>query len=735
MNRDNGPGRKPFSPDRRCHWFDANGRPFKRLDGGLGCPRNTKCYFAHPTDAEAWRNARPGGEPPLHYLTDDEYRLIVGRHRSPPRGGFHPGPRMRSDSPGRRRSPPRRSSREREMPSLASRIRGRTLSRERELRRPVPRNSRSRSPRRIQRTPPPRGPRPSISGPHPDGARGNAGPPRSPVIFPKVEPDVAMRDITRPTGYRREDSVASSHQHPQQATPSRPSAHTSGSGQTQGHSSVNAASNTSTAGSAHPDAFNNMLESSALEWQKISTALAAASSVTTTNKPRAASNGTSSEGSMDDRAKVWSNRIELLAAAVQAYNECRALEKEVSDYKQLVESFSYKALPAADRVVIEKHLTTLEARLAPKTEEFKGALKQLAEAKFWSTYSDHTRVPPQESGQEIEKHVQGLKVSVSQLQGLFQTVGTRWEQVAKTLQSNRLSNIGSSNAMDISGPAAQGGQANTLVAEAIIPKELEKIRNSIASFAERLKAVENAALQSGEAVMEEIDAVVAENVQALLLAATGSVQATVPPPRPANTLTAQQRKMLETLQQNAAVTAQQVQQLSQKVTDMAAANDQLQGENAQLQAENARLRQQLSETMVGQLPTTGDDSAKLDQMQAEMRAMNAAVVAWISQSPSSGPAAPPADVLAQQIAQHLIPSLPKALNPELQGLRNELQQFFRDQQAESLEKLASNVSYTRQLVDVIRQSIEGIQTNIGAASRTPPAGANGIKGEDIAEEA
>ena len=60
-------------------------------------------------------------------------------------------------------------------------------------------------------------------------------------------------------------------------------------------------------------------------------------------------------------------------------------------------------------------------------------------------------------------------------------------------------------------------------------------------------------------------------------------------------LTDEQLKMLQTLQQNAAATAQQVNQLSKQVTQLATHNDQLKTESMQLQAENAQLRQQLEE--------------------------------------------------------------------------------------------------------------------------------------------
>ncbi|KAI0824807.1 hypothetical protein BC628DRAFT_1321578 [Trametes gibbosa] len=743
MNRDNPPAHKPFAPERRCHWFDANGRPYRRLDTGLGCPRGGKCYFAHPTDLEAWRNARPGGDPPLHYLTDDEYRLIMGRHRSPQRAHFHPGPRPRSISPVRRRSPPRRPpSRGREVPTLVARIRGRTLSREREVRALRPRNSRSRSPVRArpQRTPPPpRGPRMSIGGPPPDGPRGLGGPSRSPMIFPKVETDVSMRDVMRDVPkpvHRRDDSAASSHHRTQQIAPSAsratgvpaaPSARPTTNVQVQALMNAASASGSGTTPPPQSDAIKALLESSTLQWQQISSAVAAASSVTPA-KPRAEPlNKTPGRMSTEDKADIWSCRIELLAEATRVHNDCRNMESDVRDYKQLVDSFSYQSLPAEDRTVIEGHLTAIQAQLAEKSEEMKTLLTQLADAKFWPTHSDQARgSSPQESGQEIVKHVQGLKVSVSQLQGLFQTLGTRWEQVSKSLQSNRLSSIGN-HSFDIPG-AAQGGvgQSSTLIAEALMPKELDKIRSSIASFDERLKNVEKAATNSSEIVSEQIDVVVAENVQALMLAATGSVQATPPPPRPANALTAQQRQMLETLQQNAVVTAQQVQQLSQKVTEMAAANEQLQGENVQLQAENARLRQQLSESMAVQLPASGE-TTKLDEMQSEMRALNAAVVAYLSQRPSTGPSGSSADA----IAEHILNSLPKVIAPELHNLHDQIQETIRSQHVELLKELTSNMTSPQHSATVIRDSADRMhpQADAHMVPGSPVNGNDIVKGE------
>ncbi|RPD56964.1 hypothetical protein L227DRAFT_633021 [Lentinus tigrinus ALCF2SS1-6] len=698
--RDNMPGgvRKPYNPDRRCHWFDNNGRPYKRLDGGLGCPRIKTCYFAHPTDGEHWRNSRPSGEPPLQYLTDDEYRLIVGRHRSPGRALPPDHPvlnRRRSLSADRRRRERERelarrrsASRERE-PTLASRLRGRPPSpiRERADGRPVGyRSSRSRSPQRarMQRTPPdmsgaPRAPRPY--GSLPDGPK-NVGPSGSPLVFPKVEAqDVPMRDVVNRQPGARESSIASSHD-PHRPTPSRaiPNAPHAMTAMTASAMSTSPASIATAAPTS--DAINSLLESSTVQWQQISSAVAAATSaVPKPNDP----NATVGDFSSEEKHKIWTSRIELLAAATRIHNDCRTMDNDIKDYKQLVDSFSYGTLPAEDRTVIEGHLHTLQSQLGQKSDELKKILTQLTAAKFWPT---HTTKQPPGSGQEtvnaeIASQIQTLKGSVSQLHTMLQAVRTRWDEVLAKLQSD-----GNSS-------------ANTFLAEAIVPTELEKIRDTLTSIEERLGSVENEVTRPKEVFLEQVDAIVAENAQSVILASTGNVHAQPPAPRAA--LTDEQLKMLQILQQNAAATAQQVNQLSKQVTQLAAHNDQLKTESMQLQGENAQLRQQLEEAKSSQ-----GDSKKIDRMQAEMRALNAAVMAYISHSPNAAPANPTADTLAQQITPQIVKSIPELIAPELQAMRNQLQETLRIQQSESAKELSLKMSLTLQAVEAIRGLVGGM---------------------------
>lgn len=399
------------------------------------------------------------------------------------------------------------------------------------------------------------------------------------------------------------------------------------------------------------------------------------------------------------------------------------MENDIRDYKQLVESFSYQTLPAEDRTVIEGHLRTLQGQLAQKTDEMKKIITNLSAAKFWPTHTN--KHPPEpdnnQQKQEFANETGALKGSVSQLQLLFKTVDARWENLSNQLKSNH-------NSSSDSGPGSGGGNremaashASSFLAEAIVPTELEKIRNTLANFEDRLSALERG-VQQDQALGEQLDAIVAENVQTIVLASTGSVQMKPPEPRTA-ALTDEQLRTLQTLQQNATVTGQHVARLSQEVTQLAGYNERLQTENMALQAENVQLRQQLEEvrragcvrsprlayenlSRVSQLQNTqvsSGDSTQADRMISEMRALNAAVRAYISQSSSSAqqPAEPTGDAVVKQLAPYLVKSIPELIAPQLQGLQDKL----RVTQTQAIQDLSTKMMTTLQTVEAIRDLI------------------------------
>ncbi|OBZ77719.1 hypothetical protein A0H81_02621 [Grifola frondosa] len=71
----NSPPNYKYNDIKRCHWYDDNGRPYRRIHGGQGCFRPIHCTFAHPFEKELWEIAFDGGDPPLHLLADEERRL------------------------------------------------------------------------------------------------------------------------------------------------------------------------------------------------------------------------------------------------------------------------------------------------------------------------------------------------------------------------------------------------------------------------------------------------------------------------------------------------------------------------------------------------------------------------------------------------------------------------------------------------------------------------------------
>ncbi|TBU31430.1 hypothetical protein BD311DRAFT_776108 [Dichomitus squalens] len=460
-----------------------------------------------------------------------------------------------------------------------------------------------------------------------------------------------------------------------------------------------------------PDTIKTLLESNQLQWQQISSAVAAATSAV----PKASGQGAGFGGdlSIEEKNKIWSSRIELLAAATRIHNDCRSMETDIRDYKQLVESFSYQTLPAEDRTVIEGHLQSLQGQLGQKADDMKKILTNLSSAKFWPIYTNRRTLPPgldgnsKEHQQELAKEIGSLKGSVSQLQDLFKSVDARWEQMSKQLQSNLSSESRATGGGDVE---MASNQASTFLAEAIVPSELEKIRDTMANFEERLGRLERDV--QDPSLLAQIDAIIAENVQSIVLASTGTVQAKPPEPRAA--LTEEQLKTLQTLQQHAATTGQQVARLSQEVAQLAGFNERLQTENMALQAENVQLRQQLEELQNTQ--TSSGDSTQADRMISEMRALNAAVRAYISQGSSSQSAEPMGDAVVKQIAPYLVKSIPELIAPQLQGLRDQ-QETLRAAHTQAIQELSTKMSSTLQAIEAIRVLVGGLEVK----SPPPPS--------------
>lgn len=106
-------------------------------------------------------------------------------------------------------------------------------------------------------------------------------------------------------------------------------------------------------------------------------------------------------------------------------------------------------------------------------------------------------------------------------------------------------------------------------------------------------------------------------------------------------------------------------------------------------------------------PGNSGDSKKIDRMQAEMRALNAAVMAYISHSPNAQPANPNIDAIVQQIAPQIVKSIPEVIAPEIQTMRNQIQEALRIQQQEASKELSLKMSLTLQAVEAVKHLVGG----------------------------
>ena len=110
-------------------------------------------------------------------------------------------------------------------------------------------------------------------------------------------------------------------------------------------------------------------------------------------------------------------------------------------------------------------------------------------------------------------------------------------------------------------------------------------------------------------------------------------------------------------------------------------------------------------------------------MISEMRALNAAVRAYISQG-SSQSAEPTGDAVVKQIAPYLIKSIPELIAQQLQGLR-EQQETLRAAQTQAIQDLSTKMSSTLQAVEAIRVLVGDVQDKSPSPSDTTHPTVNG----------
>ncbi|KAI0054086.1 hypothetical protein FA95DRAFT_1591845 [Auriscalpium vulgare] len=630
--------------ERRCNYFEADGKPAQRNEG-LGCPRTAaQCNFIHPTDPQ-WDWTRP---PPKYKKNWDSgaARRVNPKATSPSSSarGRSPHPqRMHRSS----RSPQRRSSR-----SLSPRRRSRSRTRSERRRSPSPRRRRSPSPRR--RSPSPRRHRESNYG-HRESDYGHR------------ESDYGHRD---PASYRDERSrpFANSDKAPL-SSPTRQTS-VSSSVPTTGPRAIQSQRQPSFSASSHPPTLRTSVDPGQATVPTPSTVhppshapVVSQLPVTATLPPapqplRAPPPVAVKELTMEEKRVIWAERINLSALAVTERLEHVKLEKDVIGRRRLTQSSGFQVLSGESKANVLAQLRDAEAKSEEKKKSLVDIISRLVDAGFWPIQPHHDLA-------DFDAKISGMKTSLGTLYNGVAQLNSNLTAVMNPSQLRQ----GQADHAGAVGPEARPlKRQRTLTGETIPDEDDSVLQSTLELMQDRVQGIENRAeelqndlTQHMRDTLDEFEGRLDDKVEEI----TAGIAQTLLTDGQIGPAATKQLSDLEMKYSQADEDmdemAKEVGELIVQLRDIQANRDRLVNGNTQLREGIAELDRQHK----GQ-------SEELEQMRKEMHALSNVVKAALA-APRTQPVQPPIEVVVEAIKEPVQEIARKELHPALQEFRTQVE--------------------------------------------------------------
>ncbi|CDO72903.1 hypothetical protein BN946_scf185002.g88 [Trametes cinnabarina] len=663
---------------RRCHWYNDNGTPRKRIDNRReGCYNGDKCRFAHPEDPE-WPTARPSEYAPSSTIPDPPCaRLQDSGLSAPSPTPYGPPlalPRDRvasvsSQPPVPLIAPDRNHDQDDVMAGTSSSYRrGRDHS-------PAPSMA-------------------SSSGVHArrepyvaSGARRREEEEARRRDERRREEDKRYDGRSRERDWRRDDdryreegeyrrdrdrgsSSPSRHRRPSTSTSARPPSHPSGSQDR-----------------LKPD-----------------------TSMPAPSPPK-------KELTAEEKRSLWLRRVEHLSEAVRARSQLLRLQEDLQKYERLTRSAVYQSLPEEDRTALKDIIASTSAKVQEKQQELNRIAAQLIPEDFWpSVVTAQQRSDP--GYHQMTSVLETLKEDVQKLYTSLDTVQR---------------SSGSTVLTEGAAPAASKPEPGEIITQPTTKRtkkrrrlsnegtpmldfpiiDLEDTRDRLAALDYRIVELRNDLLQYDKRVEDEVESELGHRLSGLQIGGKEDMPADP-----------ELQARVQKLQEEFASTQARAAEAMKELDELQAYGESRDKMNADLQQKNDALRKELDELEARQSST----ARTVEAQTKELRALHDAVTAYLSR-PQVQPALPTpltAEAMVETLRPRLLSAAREDLAPILQEVRKHVQQQLQAQSDQVSGDLMTQMGPIIRSVEWISAWLERIRGPTGvvtasASSATEPS--------------
>ncbi|KAL4067642.1 hypothetical protein V8B97DRAFT_1688927 [Scleroderma yunnanense] len=393
--------------------------------------------------------------------------------------------------------------------------------------------------------------------------------------------------------------------------------------------------------------------------------------------------------SLDEQRKVWHERVDMMFASITSRRDFRKIEKDLESIRLLGQSSRVADLPEEDKARIGAQKIALELQLETKRKEVNDITHRLMGTEFWPAIKATELQNLERTFSDVKKHVSEVKSSLEDLQSscnvLLKTHGIAAGDTSEAshdterpLKRRRMSEQPEAPSHDTDGDASHSSS------------ELETFRAKLTGLNRQVSDLENHINQRHQIIYDEVELRINERLEEEgFFSPVEEIQV------PRADIEAVVDSHNSVLVQNIQTTESEIGQLAEEVAALITQRHELEKRCSSVETENAELK-----SAVGEL-TAKADSADPSIISKEVQALNAAIQAYISQTPTSADAKLSAEYVLESLDNEVVCILREKFAPLLLEIRRELVDKVKESHAQTYNTLFPKITLLTRMVNIV----------------------------------
>lgn len=401
--------------------------------------------------------------------------------------------------------------------------------------------------------------------------------------------------------------------------------------------------------------------------------------------PQSSSKGGFEKLSLDEQRRVWHDRVDLMFASITSRRDYTKIEKDLENIKLLSQSSRVADLPEEDKARVNGQRTALELQLETKRKEINENIQRLMGTEFWPAIKASELQNLEKTFTDVKKHVSEVKTSLEALQSSCNVLlGVHGVATGSTSEASH----------DTERPPKRrrvSEEAEAPSSSASYPTpELEAFREQLTGLSRHVSDLENHINQRHHIVQDEVELRINERLEEEgffspveeIQVSRADIEAVVDARH-------------SVLMQNIQSTGNEVGQLAEEVAALIIQRHELERVCSSFQADNAELKSAVEEL------TAKAESADPAIINKEVQALNAALQAYISQSPSPADAKLSSEFIIESLDNEVVHILRERFTPLLLEIRRELIDKVKDSHTQTYNTLFPKVTLLTRMVNIV----------------------------------